>query len=57
MYKNLHQKILDLPQGHVKPWVNLMWLLVLTPFLLLLGAFVVFALWHISLYLFKTIFG
>lgn len=40
MYKNFQNRIMALPKGNPNPWVNLFWMLVFSPFLLLLGGFV-----------------
>lgn len=41
MHKDFHNRILKLPQGTpARPWVNLMWLLVFTPFIVMLTVFV-----------------
>ncbi|MBZ0135374.1 MAG: hypothetical protein K8I27_03240 [Planctomycetes bacterium] len=58
MYKDFHNKIQNLPQGTpAHPWVNLFWLLVFSPFFVLLAAFVVAALWAIGQFAFEALFG
>ena len=58
MHKNFHNKIQSLPQGiPANPWVNLFWLLMFTPFILLLAGFVGFVFWALGEWLFKSIFA
>ncbi|MCA8913645.1 MAG: hypothetical protein KDB82_18320 [Planctomycetes bacterium] len=57
MYKDPHNRILRLPRGTpVKTWVNTAWMLVFSPFLLVLGAFVIFAVGAIAYTAFMMIF-
>jgi hypothetical protein len=57
MYKNMHNRIANLPQGTPNPWVNFFWMLLFIPSLLLLGGVVAVMLWAIAEFTFHSIFG
>lgn len=56
MLKNAENRILHLPQGNPTPWVNFVWMLVFSPFLLLLGAVAIGGLCGIAYVLFEIFF-
>ena len=57
MYKDAHNRILRLPRGTpAKSWVNTAWMLVFSPFLIMLGCLAIGGLGAIAYVLFKTFF-
>lgn len=57
MYKDAHNRILRLPRGTpAKSWVNTAWMLVFSPFLILLGGVAIGGLCGIAYVLFETFF-
>lgn len=58
MYKDLHNKIQNLPQGTpAKQWVNLMWLLVFSPYIVMFLGLVGIGIWTIGEALYKALLG
>ena len=58
MYKDFHNKFQSLPQGHPQnPWVNLMWLLVFSPHIVMLAMLAVVGIWAIGDVLYHLFFG
>lgn len=57
MYKDPHNRILNLPRGTpVKSWVNTAWMLVFSPFLIMLGGVAIAGLGAIAYVLFEIFF-
>ncbi|MEZ5991361.1 MAG: hypothetical protein R3E76_03310 [Planctomycetota bacterium] len=57
MYKDPHNRILNLPRGTPeKAWVNTIWMLVFSPFLVALGALAIGGLGAIAYVLYETFF-
>ncbi|MCZ7607448.1 MAG: hypothetical protein M5U25_15540 [Planctomycetota bacterium] len=56
MFKNFQNQVMALPKGNPNPWVNLFWMLVFFPFLLVLGGFVLFVFYAVGRLVLESVF-